>query len=180
LVLESLERHLHGIARLAIRKSKTAHTVGYFTAGNRELSLSHANDYFVRSALFDKQHSVFTGLKCRHTRNVKFEIADFSAKGRYRNTAPVLAFDVFINVNRVIREDQFMIGAPVGARTTYLADDNRAGLLDKILQAKPFNRCSAGPRGNEKDEAEGKWDGNSFPGHKTYFGDGDYSTVPQN
>ena len=105
MVLESLERHLHGIARLAIRKSKTAHTVGYFTAGNRELSLPQANDYFVRSALFDKQHSVFAGLKCRHTGNVEFAIADFSAKRRYGKTTPVLAFDVFINVDRVIRED---------------------------------------------------------------------------
>ena len=113
LFLELVEGHPDGFSGRAIREGEPVDAVGNLTVGYRELALVQTDDGRVGFGLFEEKHRSVAGLKHRHPRHVKDRVADSSAYGCDGHCLRRIAFEAFLNVDRVAGKDQFAVAAAV-------------------------------------------------------------------
>src|SRR5579862_8599810 len=98
-----------------------------------EFALSQTENDFVRAAGLSEQHNTFVLLKRWHSRNMQFEIADFSSDRRDLKYMWGLSFDVLLDLDCVICEDQLTVAAPIGSGIPDFSDYNVMSFFHKVF-----------------------------------------------
>lgn len=106
LALEIFEAHLQRSTAAAIRKRQSGSDIRHFTVLNGKLTLAEAYNRGHARAVFQKDDSIFTTLKRRHSCNVQDDVTNSAAYRRDIHDPAGLAFDRFLDINGVGRENQ--------------------------------------------------------------------------